>query len=84
MRKQCKQLKNMFLSSPNTWIPLPRILLMGIAQYNARIFDLRKEGMQIENMTKRENGTKHSWYRFVPKVVITESQKEMFNPFVGA
>jgi hypothetical protein len=43
------------------WIPLPDILALGIAQYNARIYELRRIGYGIEN--KQEGD--HSWFRLV-------------------
>lgn len=64
---QNDRLKSLFLSKPNEWVPLHTILSMGIAQYNARIYELRHSGMEIENMTRKEDGGVHSWFRFVPK-----------------
>jgi hypothetical protein len=43
------------------WVPLPEILGLGIAQYSARIFELRRAGYEIEN---RQEGD-HSWFRLV-------------------
>jgi hypothetical protein len=43
------------------WVPLPEILDLGIAQYSARIFELRRLGHGIES--KQENS--HSWFRLV-------------------
>jgi hypothetical protein len=48
-------------------VPLPEILAFGIAQYNARIFELRRLGFRIKNRTKEINGVKHSWFRLVQK-----------------
>ena len=40
--------------------------LWGIAaQYNARIFELRREGYDIQNRTEIRNGQRHSRYRLV-------------------
>jgi hypothetical protein len=47
------------------WVPLPAILHLGIAQYNARLFELRRKGYVIENRTETVDGVKHSWYRLV-------------------
>jgi hypothetical protein len=49
------------------WIPLPRILSLGIAQYNTRIWELRQAGHAIENRTEERDGQRHSWYRLVGK-----------------
>ncbi len=43
------------------WVPLPDILALGIAQYNARIFELRGLGHRIES---KQEGDR-SWFRLV-------------------
>ena len=49
-----------------SWVPLPEILSLGIAQYSARIHELRKRGLRIENRVERqEDGSRHSWFRLV-------------------
>ena len=45
------------------WVSLREILRLGVAQYNARILELRKEGLRIENKTEWLNGKKISWFR---------------------
>jgi hypothetical protein len=45
------------------WVELPAILRLGIAQYNARIRELRREGCAIENRCEYREGEKHSWFR---------------------
>ena len=49
-------------SRPGQWIPLPEILGLGIAQYNARIKELREEGYEIKNKTDWVAGVRHSWF----------------------
>lgn len=44
------------------WVPLPAILALGIAQYNTRILELRRQGHQIRNKTKWDEGVCHSWF----------------------
>lgn len=46
------------------WMPLPKIMACA-AQYNARIFELRRMGFNIENRTERVDGVRHSWFRLV-------------------
>src|SRR5262249_50012617 len=46
------------------WVPLPKILACA-AQYNARLFDLRRQGFKIENRTEIVKGVRHSWFRLV-------------------
>ena len=70
---QKARIANLFLSRPNQWIPLTEILGLFIAQYNARIHELRypedpSKAMKIENKLETKDGSRHTWYRYVPKV----------------
>jgi len=47
------------------WVPLPDILALGIAQYNARIHELREIGYDIQNKTEWVKGVRHSWFLLV-------------------
>lgn len=48
------------------WVPLPKILDLHIAQYGARIKELRNEGYQIENkLLEIVNGEKHTAFRLI-------------------
>jgi hypothetical protein len=71
MKDQALALARLFESKPNEWIPLPDILKTGIAQYNARIYDLRRPpyDMDIKNRWEIVEGVKHSWFMFTPKPV---------------
>ncbi len=62
---QKQRLKGLFLKNPNEWISLKTILSLYISQFGARIFELRGEGMKIENKTELADGQKHSWYKYV-------------------
>ncbi len=61
---RCQQVKLLALLQEHTgdWVPLPAILRLGIAQYNARILDLRRQGHDIRNKNKWVEGTRHSWF----------------------
>lgn len=50
-------------------LDLPDILRAGIAQFTARIYELRKRGFVIENELEHVNGQVHSryWLRFDPE-----------------
>ena len=52
------------------WVDLPRILELGIAQYNARIWELRRElepkGYRIENRLVHSNGRVRSCFWLLP------------------
>lgn len=45
------------------WVALPEILQLGVAQYNSRLFELRRLGFHIEN---RHDGKQRSAFRLVP------------------
>lgn len=62
---QRQELALLFNNHPNQWIPLPDILRLGIAQYNARVHELRRAGYHIENKVEVVGGRKHSWFRHV-------------------
>jgi len=64
-QKQRDKLRQFFMFHRDNWVPLPDILKLGIAQYNARIFDLKSEGMEIINKIEIVNGNRHSWYKYV-------------------
>jgi Helix-turn-helix domain len=58
---------NLLRAHEGDWIPLPAILHLGVAQYNARIKQLRDEGHLIENKISWEGKTKKSWFRYQGK-----------------
>jgi hypothetical protein len=45
-------------------VPLPEISSLA-AQYNARLFELRRLGFKILNRTEEREGVRHSWFRLV-------------------
>lgn len=49
------------------WLSIPDILRLGIAQYGARIYELRRAGHVIENFLEWSDadGCSHSWFRLV-------------------
>jgi hypothetical protein len=62
---QCERILEVLRDANGEWVPLPKILALGIAQYNARIFQLRAAGHDIENRTEEVDGETHSWYRLL-------------------
>ena len=59
---QTQSLKLLFQQRQNEWIPLYEIMKHS-AQYNARIYELRAEGLNIINKTEVVGGQRHSWYK---------------------
>lgn len=62
-----EKIRRLLERSRGQWISLREILRLGVAQYNARILELRKEGLFIENKTEWINGKKVSWFRLEVK-----------------
>jgi hypothetical protein len=60
---QRERILELLRSHDGAWVPLPEILALHIAQYAARIFELRRAGYQIENRQEGE----HSWFRLLPE-----------------
>jgi hypothetical protein len=56
----------LLIDARSAWVALPQIMACA-AQYNARIFELRRRGFSIENRTETdfETGVRHSWFRLV-------------------
>ena len=50
------------VSAHGEWVPLPRFTRHA-AQYNARVYELRRMGFTIQNKTRDVNGARHSWFR---------------------
>jgi hypothetical protein len=66
-RSQRAAILRLLVDAKGGWVALPNVLELGIAQYNARILELRRLGFVIENRTERINGARHSWFRLTGK-----------------
>jgi len=63
--RQAEKILALLRSAHGGWVPLPEIMACA-AQYNARVFELRQRGLNIENRTETMgNGSRHSWFRLV-------------------
>ena len=60
----------------NQWVPLPTILALGIAQFGARILELRRSGYNIRNKTEHRDGKVLSWYRLESEPTQQEKEPE--------
>jgi hypothetical protein len=49
IKTQRSKILALLVQARGAWVPLPDILALGIAQYNARIFELRRLGFAVEN-----------------------------------
>src|SRR5690349_8354193 len=63
--KQSQKILEVLRAANGAWVPLPEILSLGIAQYNARVYELRRRGFDIQNKTEIVDGVKHSAYRLI-------------------
>jgi hypothetical protein len=61
-KTQRARILRLLIDARGGWVPLPQIIACA-AQYNARIFELRRMGYSIENRTDRVDGVRHSWFR---------------------
>jgi hypothetical protein len=66
-KSQAAAVLRLLIDAHGSWVPLPAILALGIAQYGARILELRRRGFVIENRTERITGARqrHSWFRLI-------------------
>ena len=56
----------LLIAARGDWVPLPKIQACA-AQYNARVFELRRLGFRIVNKTRDVNGQRHSFFRLVSR-----------------
>jgi len=63
-RGQRGEILSLLRQHKNEWVELPRLMQIA-AQYNARVFELRRAGFVIENKTDRVEGQIHGWFRLV-------------------
>ena len=71
----------LLLDAKGAWVPLPDIMECA-AQYNARIFELRKQGFNIENRTQMVGDVRHSWFRLIASPKAPEAKPEPPKPSV--
>jgi hypothetical protein len=74
-KTQAAKILGLLIEARCGWVGLPQILELGIAQYSARIFELRRLGFNIENRTERVNGSRRSWFRLVNSAPAPETPK---------
>jgi hypothetical protein len=66
------EILRLLIDAHGDWVPLPKITDCA-AQYNARIFELRRLGFRIKNRTQGVNGARHSWFRLEPQPITATS-----------
>ncbi len=80
VKTQRGEILALLIKARGDWVPLPQILACA-AQYNARVFELRRLGFDIENRTETDpqTGARHSWFRLVPS---TKPEPEPVSDFM--
>jgi hypothetical protein len=75
------QILGILIAARGDWVPLPKITECA-AQYNARIFELRRLGFRIANRTREVNGHRRSWFRLeaIPKDASTRQEIKALPP----
>jgi hypothetical protein len=63
-KTQSAAILRLLIDAHGAWVPLPEIMACA-AQYNARIFELRRLGFHVENRTEMVIGFRHSWFRLL-------------------
>src|SRR5450755_1642505 len=80
---QRERILELLSAARGNWVSLPKITECA-AQYNARIFELRRLGFRITNRTREINGDRHSWFRLESIPVGVRSLQEIENLTVPA
>lgn len=70
---QRQRILELLTDARGAWVPLPEIARCA-AQYNARIFELRRQGFTITNRTADVGGERHSWFRLDGTSALTKVQ----------
>ena len=74
---QRDRLRLLFEANLSVPIPLPKILELGIAQYGARILELRREGYDIRNDTVDVvDGQKHTAFTYHGRRTVTVAPRD--------
>jgi hypothetical protein len=63
-RTQCGRILGRLIAAHGAEVPLCEISSLA-AQYNARIWSLRKIGFKIVNRTEERDGVRRSWFRLI-------------------
>jgi len=62
-KTQRARILGVLLQARGEWVPLPEILALRVAQYGARIHELRRLGFRIRNRTEHRDGQVFSYFR---------------------
>lgn len=63
LSNQQEKIIGLLARNKGSWVALPDILSLGVAQYNTRLLELRLKGFRIDNKIEWVGRIKHSWYK---------------------
>jgi hypothetical protein len=75
---QRERILELLLAARGNWVSLPQVQACA-AQYNARVFELRRLGYRITNRTREDQGKRHSWFRLESIPADASSRRETAN-----
>jgi hypothetical protein len=75
---QRERILELLLAARGDWVSLPQVQACA-AQYNARVFELRRLGYRITNRTREVDGRRHSWFRLELIPADARSHQEIEN-----
>jgi hypothetical protein len=80
-KTQRARILGLLIDARGQWVALPEIMACA-AQYNARIFELRRLGFDIENRTEADTktGAHHSWFCLVARPAAGTPKPEPLEP----
>ena len=82
-KTQRGEILGLLVSARGQWVELPEIMRLA-AQYNSRLWELRRLGFKIENRIRDVGGARHSWFRLLPseqaKAVRPEPRSSIAGP----
>jgi biotin operon repressor len=71
---QRERILELLSAARGNWVSLPQVQACA-AQYNARVFELRRLGYRIENKIREADGVRRSWFRLQsPPPAVNNSQ----------
>ncbi len=79
---QRRQILSVLSAARGGWVSLPKITECA-AQYNARIFELRRLGFRITNRTREVDGRRQSWFRLESAPTGASSPRQTEDSRVG-
>src|SRR5580704_10388945 len=78
-KTQRGEILGLLIKAHGDWVPLPQVTACA-AQYNARVYELRRLGFKIVNRARDVDGVRHSWFRLESKPAEVSSKHAPHTP----